>query len=250
MELEIVGDGQVALRLSFEEDICPPEQAELLLRQLDHALLDTISNPTSPCADLSTAQPNLLSVMRAKEPLIPSDIRLLHQFVEYHASITPENIALEFVEDIGSPSAAKSRWSYAELNTAGDRVCDMVLRQGLRPGDLVAICFEKCPEASFAILGILKAGCGYVALDPDAPVARRRYIIEDSGAKLLLTLKTRRSGLQETAGIPVLPVDRGDIQAQPGDDALRRVESLSPESICYCLYTSGELNGMSRVIPG
>ena len=225
--------------MTFEEDILPLPQAELLLRQLEDILTDTISNPDGPSSDFAQMTPGLLSIERAKDQLIPSKVNLAHEFVEHLAAVSPRKVALQYCQDLDNPSTTKAEWTYSELNAAGNHVRDIVLRQGLNVGDLVAICFEKCPEASFAIIGILKAGCGYVALDPDAPIARKKFILEDSGAKLVLIADRYFKIFAETIELPTVPIRRGSVPADSSTVQLRPAQPVRSDSICYCLYTSG-----------
>ncbi len=107
------------------------------------------------------------------------------------------------------------------------------------PGDIVAIYFDKCPEAYFAILGVLKSGCSFVALDPGAPPSRKQFIIQDSGAMLLLTDKTQPEVLDFAVEVPVVIVTEGSL-AQITNPVQDKVSpTISPSDTCYCLYTSG-----------
>lgn len=113
---------------------------------------------------------------------------------------------------------------------------------------MIEICFRKCPAASFAILGILKAGCCFVAIDPDAPVERALFIIKDSGAKAVFC--NRESGLgikaaaqlDECLDVPIISLDDNDIeeglQVQQGQTETKEIKILSSD-LAYTLYTSG-----------
>ena len=241
MELKSIKKDQLAFQLTFGEQILPSTQAELLLQQLDFALIQTLSSPESSCMDFSTFEPRLLSITRAKEPEIQSESQLLHSFVEANASSKPHRVAFEFASSIETHSVVKQQWTYSEINDAGNRIADLIVRNGLQPGDLVAICFEKCPEASFAILGILKAGCAYVALDPDSPIARKSFIVEDSQAQLLLTSKSRIAELEDNMHIPIIALDREGVLEGTSVLTPKLRRTVQPYDVCYCLYTSGML---------
>ncbi|KAI9791290.1 MAG: NRPS [Peltula sp. TS41687] len=240
LELRPLSEGdQILFQLTFQEDLLPSDQADLLLQQLDFTFLDILSNPESSCNDFSGFAPDLLSVRLAKEPAIPSASHLLHQFVEIHACATPHKVALEFVTSFSNGTVNKRQWTYSELDAESNKVASLLLGSGLLPGDLVAISFRKCPEASFAILGILKAGCAYVALDPDAPVARKHFIIEDSGAKLLLTLEEQTAEVQDNMLIPIITLNTKGVFDGLSDEAPSLTRPTQPGDVCYCLYTSG-----------
>lgn len=225
----------------------PFEQAELLLEQLDVTIINTVSCREASCTDFSIFPSGILSVTPAKERNLPSSINLLHDFVNKHARVSPQRVALEFAVDLGSTKATKDEWTYAELLLQGNRVAHLLNARGVYPGDLVAICFEKCPQAYFAILGILKAGCAFLALDPDSPVARKTFIVSDSSAKIVLTLGRLGPELQRSLQIPVISLDlEGLLQSFPSSEpTLKRLPHK--DDICYCLYTSGMVRWLSPV---
>ncbi len=236
--METLNDNRIALRLSFHEDMLPEEQARLLLKQFDNAIIDVLSKPDRLCTDFSSFPSSLLSITPPKQPMLQSDVHLLHEFVEHYATKTPSRVALEFVTSLNRDNI-KSQWTFAEINNASNIVAHLVVRAGLQPGDLVAISFDKCPEAYFAILGILKSGCGYVALDPDAPIARRSYIISDSKAKLILTTTKHKPELTKMTDIPVVVLDKESLSPPASDQVSANPRRVDPDSLCYCLYTSG-----------
>ncbi|HYX25228.1 MAG TPA: condensation domain-containing protein, partial [Thermoanaerobaculia bacterium] len=77
--------------------------------------------------------------------------------------------------------------TYGELDARANRLARHLLAAGVRPGDLVALRFERSAELVVAILAVLKAGAGYLPLDPAYPAERLAFALEDSGAALLLT---------------------------------------------------------------
>ncbi|MBZ4377524.1 amino acid adenylation domain-containing protein, partial [Corallococcus sp. AS-1-6] len=127
--------------------------------------------------------------------------------------------------------------SFHQLNVRANQLAHSLRSLGVGPDVPVAFCLERSPEAIVAILGILKAGGAYVPLDPAAPEARRAFILENSGAAVLLTTQSHVESWQP----PVRHVVRLDADA-------RRIESSSPgnprsgvrpEHLAYVIYTSG-----------
>ncbi|KIW65279.1 hypothetical protein PV04_07551 [Phialophora macrospora] len=227
-------DGAVDLQLTYREDVVPAEQAPNILREYD-ALLRKIINPAAESSELSES---VLSVVPAKEERIATDVEFLHQFVESTAEGRPDSIALEFVTSLEGSTAAKQTWTYSQLDSSGNQLARLIQNSGVQAGELVAVCFDKCPEASFAILGSLKAGCGYIAIDPGAPASRKEFILKDSGCHLVLTTEDKLSDFANLQEASVLAVDNHSWRNLPADKPTPTRE-LSPEDTCYCLYTSG-----------
>ncbi|KAL2173308.1 non-ribosomal peptide synthetase [Thermothelomyces heterothallicus CBS 202.75] len=241
VEVESGHDCHLAYRATFPSDVLASEQALLLLRQLDAAVQHLAFQPLAQETDLFRTHPDLFSILPPEMPEIPTEVRFLHQFVERQALQAPDTTALHFVERFDGDAPVGRRWTYKELNDNGDRVAHMVLPHA-EPGGIVAVYFDKCPEAYFSILGILKAGCAFVALDPTAPRARNEFILRDSGASALITSSALRDHADFADTLPTLVVDQqlslsSSSAAAAGPPLLRR--ELRPNDVCYCLYTSG-----------
>jgi amino acid adenylation domain-containing protein len=232
LELEAKSAGTVTLSLTVNRGAVPGEHAKLLLDQYDHLLAQLLRDESSSNKLSST----LYSDTPAKHDSLPSPVQLLHQFVEQGAETWPDRQALEFVWTLDNTTKSRRTWSYQELNARTNQVAHLIIAKGAKPGDIIAVCMDKCPEASFAFVGILKAGCAFLALDPELPQARKQFILQDSSASILFTdqiLEAQEDDASTTVvalqadvldGFPTSPVDVG---------------TIDPQATCYCLYTSG-----------
>ena len=84
---------------------------------------------------------------------------------------SPEAIALVFEE---------STLSYAELNAQANRLAHLLIGRGIGPENLVALALPRSIEMVVGLLAILKAGAAYLPLDPDYPVERLAYMLQDA----------------------------------------------------------------------
>ncbi|KAF2632433.1 nonribosomal peptide synthetase-like protein 2 [Macroventuria anomochaeta] len=236
IELELRSD-VLEYRLTYLPHIVPPEQAGLILQQLDHVMRSYIVPKNSPVTKALLDQ-SLYSITPAKESTLPSEVQLLHEFVEFTANVHPDRAAFEFASSTQADQLASKSWTYHELDVEGNRIAHLLLSRNVQQGGLVGVCFEKCPEASFAMLGILKAGCAFVAIDPSAPSARQAFIIEDSGAQVVLSMSVQSAKFKENVKLPVLDLDK----IATRDFAATRPQlkrNVDPQDRSYCLYTSG-----------
>lgn len=236
IEIEPQGD-LMELRITFFSDVLPAEQAQVLLQQFDTVLCKLAESSSQSDDDLLQSHPELFAILPAEQPEIKSDVTLLHHFVEISAQKHPGKPALDFVSGFEGDRPIYHRWTYKELDECGNKVANMISSYAMT-GDIVAVCFEKCPEAHFALLGILKAGCALLALDPSAPASRKEFILKDSGAVALLTDKPRSVNMDFEATVPVMVINEETMRlASPASPVLER--PLTPEDRSYCLYTSG-----------
>ncbi|KAK7398708.1 hypothetical protein QQX98_011907 [Neonectria punicea] len=235
LEIEPIENDQLRLCITYYSDVLPQEQAKLLVKQFELSLTHIACNPTGQEDDTCAKAPQLYSILPAASPTLAAPVQLLHQFVEAGAISTPNKIALEFVSGFDGETPIKQEWTYKEFDCLGNKVAT-ILKETAVPGSIVAIHFDKCPEAYFSILGILKAGCSFVALDPTAPMARKQFILEDSKAPCLLT--TDPSSLDFEVQCAVITIENTFLEVlelpQPGYKP-----AIAPSDTCYCLYTSG-----------
>lgn len=229
--------GSVDFRMTFSSNILPVEQAEILLQQLDAVFCALVEDPDGDDEGVRTTRPDLFAIIPAEEPELESDITYLHEFVEASNQKHPDRIALNFVSYFKDNIPVSQEWTYRELCENGNKVANM-LAGHVQTGDIVAIYFDKSPEAHFAMLGILKAGCALLALDPGAPASRKEFILQDSGAVVLLTDESRSLNLDFDVALPVLEVSVKSLQASSADPP-KLTRPLEPSDRSYCLYTSG-----------
>lgn len=235
LEIEPTDDDQIRLRITYYSDILPREQAQLLMKQFDASLTHIACNAAGFEDEVMRNSLSLYSILPASAPVLDTPVQLLHQFVEKGAVSHPEKIALEFVSEFEGDACVKHQWNYRQLDQMGDKVANM-LQNTVSPGGIVAVHFDKCPEAYFSILGILKAGCSFVALDPSAPRARKEFIIKDSKAPCLLTRSSK--DLDFEAKTTVMEIETQGLN-DVSEEHIVLHPNISPSDTCYCLYTSG-----------
>jgi amino acid adenylation domain-containing protein len=78
--------------------------------------------------------------------------------------------------------------TYKKLNENATRLAHLLIEKGVGPDTIVGLMVERSIDMIAAILGILKAGGAYLPLDPDFPGERIKYMLEDSEAKILVTV--------------------------------------------------------------
>ncbi|KAK9449301.1 uncharacterized protein V1518DRAFT_432890 [Limtongia smithiae] len=239
LEMAVSADQSVTVSLTYDTSFITPGQAEHILDLFDFYLQETASHLNDSCVQSAVPQ-SLASICPPQIREIPSDIRFLHQFVEIQAAHNPDNIAIEFASDITEHGASLYAWSYKDLDREANKIANYLLTSfDLHANDIIATCFEKSAEASFAIVGILKAGCCFLSIDPGAPSDRKRFICKDSGAHCLLTHSELLDKLlYSDLGVPVISVLSPEILATSADLPVLSFD-LTSDSLCYSLYTSG-----------
>ncbi len=165
--------------------------------------------------------------------------RLLHEFFERQVRLRPNATAVEFNDAV---------MSYAQLNELADRVAAFLRVRGVVPGALVALYLEKSDRLIAAMLGVLKAGAGYVPLDPKFPTGRVLSILEDADVTLVITDQALGGELAPQTAAEVMFFEQDlNLDLRPAAPPLQPLP-IAPDNVCYVIYTSGSTGRPKGVI--
>ncbi|RAP12538.1 hypothetical protein C2W58_03447 [Bacillus pumilus] len=131
--------------------------------------------------------------------------------------------------------AENGAFTYGELFQKAEKLARFLQMKGVSRDVPVAVLMDRKAEAMVAIFGILKAGGAYVPIDPALPEERIQYIVEDSGASIVLTEESFVSTYRVLS-------EKMVVQQQIAlDDELlpQLVDQSVPEDLAYMIYTSG-----------
>ncbi|MBO4210596.1 non-ribosomal peptide synthetase, partial [Micromonospora echinofusca] len=130
-------------------------------------------------------------------------------------------------------------WTYAELDTAANRVARHLRDLGAAPEQLVAVCLGRGPDLVAALLGVLKSGAAYLPVDPGTPADRMAFMLDDGAVGIVVTDTAHRERFAGFAGTVVVLDDPETVTAlaeRPGTAPAVRV---GPDNLVYVIYTSG-----------
>jgi amino acid adenylation domain-containing protein/thioester reductase-like protein len=222
--------GGLAGRLEYATDLFDQDRAERMVEHLATLLAAAAAAPDCPVSALPLlSERERRTVVSEWNSLVADYERVcVHEPVEEQAASTPDAVAATF-EGVDL--------TYAELNARANQLAHTLREMGVGPDETVGIFAERSLEMAVAVLGVLKAGGAYVPLDPAYPAERLAYMVEDSGARVVLTQERLAASLP-AQGAPVLRLDAD------WDEIARRatenpVRLANPEHLAYLIYTSG-----------
>ncbi|MDV0440742.1 non-ribosomal peptide synthetase [Xanthomonas sacchari] len=231
-----VEDWGQALGLSV---LCVPEiDGERLIRYFEttiRALVDAMANaPSTPVRHLSVLPAaevaHMLAVGRG-ESTAPAQRGLVHEAFEAQAQRAPDATALIFGDSL---------LSYDVLNRRANQLAHHLRSLGVKPDARVAICMERGIDMVVALLAVLKAGGGYVPLDPAYPAERLADILRSDPPLALLTVSAVEDNLPALSLLRVVVIDDdAAIVRQPQHDPEPAAIGLTEDHLAYVLYTSG-----------
>ncbi|HWM03467.1 MAG TPA: condensation domain-containing protein, partial [Actinophytocola sp.] len=173
-------DGSLAGHLEYATALF---DAPTIRRMVGHLLRLLEVVDTAPDAPLSTV-----------DILAPAErTRLLHERAGLGESVPADGTLTEvFAEQVRrAPDAvavtcAGESLTYAELNARANRLAHRLLAMGAGPERLVGVSLDRSVDLVVALLGVLKAGAGYLPLDPGQPAARRAFMMADAECELVV----------------------------------------------------------------
>ncbi|MCP3808144.1 non-ribosomal peptide synthase/polyketide synthase [Paenibacillus sp. Lou8.1] len=214
------------------------ETVEKLAAHYLQLLESILRNPSATIAELGILTPaEKEQILGAFNPAQPeaAPAAAFHRLFEEQAERTPEEAAVVYEND---------RLTYAELNERANRLAATLRASGIGRETIVGILAERSVDLLVAVLAVWKAGGAYVPLDPDYPADRVRFMLEDSGAKVLLTQTALREraeawfGEEELALAAVLYLDDETSYSEERTNA-DSFHEARPEDLAYVIYTSG-----------
>jgi amino acid adenylation domain-containing protein len=152
----------------------------------------------------------------------------LHQLFEEQAARTPERVAV-VCED--------QKLSYRELNGRANQLAHRLRSLGVGPEARVGVLLERSSEVIVALLGILKAGGAYVIFEPGQPRQRLLYMLEESGARVLLTEEKLLANLEAYEGRAICLDAQRDALALESDR--NPCDGPHSDNLAYVIFTSG-----------
>jgi amino acid adenylation domain-containing protein len=224
-------DERLSLHLQHDGRIFRRETCARFMGYLQR-LIKALANTTR--ADLKLDAVDILPASERESLLRLNDTagayaseRCVHHLFEEQVSKTPAHIAVV---------CGNQQLSYAELNNHANQVAHLLRKSGVSRGSNVGMCLTASVDTMVALVGIMKAGAAYVALNPEHPPARLKAQLAKSEAGICLTNVASLSAALD-ANVRIIHLET---------DALLAAESyanpdltVGSDDIAYVIYTSG-----------
>ncbi|HLO03729.1 MAG TPA: amino acid adenylation domain-containing protein, partial [Symbiobacteriaceae bacterium] len=223
----------LAIRIIYQMERFSTATVERMLGHLQTLLVAMAANPDQPVGALpllTEAEREQVLGAWSRTEALPSEALCIHDLFEAQVAQQPEVVAVQFADGL---------LTYAQLNERANRLARHLREQGVGPDLTVGLFVERSPEMIVGLLAVLKAGGAYVPLDPTYPAERLTYMLEDSGATMVLTqerLQSQLEGLGFTGAVFCLDAEWG---AVAGNEAANLGPVARPEHLAYTMYTSG-----------
>jgi amino acid adenylation domain-containing protein len=223
-------DGGFELQCTFNRDLFDVETVERRMREYVTVLGAAARNPKAPVSRLSLLPPEEENTLKGwNDTAVDYALDVtLHGLFEETARSRPDAVAVLAEE------GAQERLTYAELDRKADALAHRLQELGVGLESPVAVCMNRSAELVTSLLAVLKSGGAYVPVDPGYPDFRKVFMVEDSGAQVVLTQAQLEETLPKT-GPTLLAVDAIWDELDGGEPE----RWADPGSQAYVIYTSG-----------
>ncbi|MCK4257388.1 MAG: amino acid adenylation domain-containing protein [Halanaerobiales bacterium] len=228
-------EDEILMNLEYSTHLFSRETIEKMAVHLINIISEIVKSSDSKISELkmiSEEEKNaLIYEFNQTATDYPKD-KTVQMLFEEQAARIPDQIAICFDED---------SLTYGELNQKANQLARILRKQGVKSDELVAIMVDRSFEMIIGILSVLKAGGAYVPIDPEYPMSRIQFMLEDCNAKFLLNkseLLMTKSPLCEEVYFLGNIITLDDQKHYTGDDS--NLENINQsDDLAYVIYTSG-----------
>ena len=222
--------GQLRLECQYNRDLFDQATVARWLEAYETLLRAAAARPDALLGELPLVDEAGRRALLALQPTpTPIALQRMHASFEAQAGRTPDRIAVR---------CGDASLTYADLDARATRIAHLLRAHGARAGALVGIALDRGIDMLAAVLGTLKAGAGYVPLDPGFPAERLNYMVSDASLAVLIT-QAAHAARFDLRGRPVLALDQAaeTLAAQPAHRP--NEEEAGADAVAYVIYTSG-----------
>ncbi|MGF9989485.1 amino acid adenylation domain-containing protein [Bacillus mycoides] len=216
------------LSMMYDLNMYGESEVQRILSRMMMLLTQIIKNPGVLISELNYFEPGeeekvLVEYNKTEDNFALNDslVSLFEKQVISH----PNNVAVEFEGEF---------LSYKDLNIKANSLASVLKQNGVRAGDIVPIITKPSEELVVAVLATLKAGAAYLPIDPEQPIKRIQYMINEVGATVIL---------HGTKSLNLDSISLEIVQIRMEDIPKRKVNNLSvvvkSTDLAYVIFTSG-----------
>ncbi|OAQ98892.1 hypothetical protein LLEC1_00762 [Akanthomyces lecanii] len=227
-----IKESNIEIKFTYDTNIVAEIQGTALANQLQHVISQLSTLDSEPLESIAIAGPwDLKQALEWNGPPMPVYHQCIHHLIADRAMRDPEREAIYTTE---------TSMTYAVLEEEAGLLAAHIVSLGIAPQTVIPICFASSKWAIVAMIGVMKAGCIFMPLDPSHPESRRQGLIAQVGADTVIA-SSRTAAICSKMCPNVVVLDdlfiaEKLLQSQVKDIPMR---ACSPNDAAYILFTSG-----------
>jgi amino acid adenylation domain-containing protein/FkbM family methyltransferase len=221
--------GEIGGSIAYDTDLFTRGHVEQMLAHYERIIEHMVNAPQqSVWRTPLLCSEELRALTVQPSPAASGAPRCLHTMFEEQAARHPGRVAIQ---------DERSSLTYSELNDQANVLAQRLRILGVAPEVRVGLCLERSSNLVVSILAVLKAGGGYVPLDPAYPAERLHYMLGDAQPAVLVTDSRMGRKLDSFKGETVF-LDELDHEPA-GAGSANPSSGVTPANLAYIIYTSG-----------
>ncbi len=215
----------------YNTDLFEEATIRRMMRHFENLMAKLVENPAEKIDyhDFLTEEEKQLLFKRWNQTERPfPDNTTVHQQFQKQVRANPDHPAVQHNDQI---------LTYSELDQRSNQLAHWLIKAGLKLDEIVGISLPRSVEIGISILGILKAGGGFLNIDPAYPPERIAYMIKDSGLRFVITTRTLAEKLPLQQARPII---LEEIQEELSQLSVHDPQKeIFADNLAYVIYTSG-----------
>ena len=238
-----LNDRSVYTKIKFDSTVIAQSILERMAQSFDH-ILQQFSTPRGKSARVGDIQATnaqqLQDIWNWNARLQDPVKACVHDLIAARARKQPKALAI---------CAWDGDTNYSELDTISSKLAFRLIGDfGIRPGQVVPLCFEKSKWMPLAIISVMKAGGISVALDTNLPDERLQSILSQTQAKIILSSQETNKIASRLADGTVIMTIQAYIDGPPCPNTHGELPTVDPAVPVYIVFTSGSTGKPKGVI--
>nr|ASL41787.1 nonribosomal peptide synthase [Aureobasidium pullulans] len=224
-------DGNIDIRPAFRSKDMLDNEVTRYIRSLVDTIQLCISNPKITIEDsLQPTSSDLDEIWRYNNELPPTYNFCMHEMVSGRAQQFPDKVAIDSWDGTST---------FGQIDQYSTSMAQCLVTEGVRPHDIVPLCFEKSRWAIVAVLATMKAGATFAMMDPSLPLARLQNMAVQIGAKIIVSSRMQNDFARSIlSDAPHLIIEE-DACKQTVLGSLNKLLPIDPNTLMYIIFTSG-----------
>lgn len=225
------GTGKIKIEARYDSAVIQKMKLDRMLAQFEHVACQLLNEGS---INLRLSEIEVLSKQDLKQILEWNSVQpttvneCVHDLIENQVTSRPNSLAIRSWD---------GDFTFQQLDKLSTRLaCHFSMTCGVGPEVMVPFCFDKSAWAIIAMLAVIKAGGACVALNPDHPKDRLEDIIQDIGAKVVVSAPSYAS-LFERVVPTVVVVEPSLLEKLPQSGAID--VTAKPQNSAFVVFTSG-----------
>lgn len=232
--------GNVILEVQFNSDLFTVQTIRERFACYEQLLKGFVENPDAIISQLPILpdgqKTRILTDWNDTVVEFPAE-SIFTELISQQTARTPQSVAVEFENQV---------LTYKELEESSNKLAHLLRDSGIGKGSLVGLFIDRSIGMLVSLLATIKAGGAYVPLDPGFPTDRIAYMLENSGATVVISQEQLLSTIPENNCHLILIDDLG--KAAEATNAKPIEPASGPEDPAYIIYTSGSTGKPKGVV--